>query len=124
MKKLFLIISLLAIATWANAFDLQVGWEDNDNPAGMVIGYKLKIGEVSKTYTTTLTIANANARTYTITAFDTTFPKGKYYLALTAYNTQDESVPSNEVIYLKPLGSPTIVKVSIVGGKVIWTYVP
>ena len=72
MKKLFLIISLLAIATWANAFDLQVFWDDPNNPAGSLTGYKLKIGEATKTYTTVITIANPAARTYTITAFDTT----------------------------------------------------
>jgi hypothetical protein len=124
MKKLFLIISLLAIATWANAFDLQVFWDDPNNPAGSLTGYKLKIGEATKTYTTVITIENPAARTYTITAFDTTFPKATYYMAMTAYHSTAESDNSNEVTYFKPPGSPRIVKMSIVGGKVIWTYVP
>jgi len=123
MKKLLLTIALVLICSTAYAFDLQVGWDvypDKD----IISGFKLKIGEVSGTYPTVLTITDVNAVTYTVPAFDTTFPKKKYFMVLTAFNATDESDNSNEIIYTKPLGKLRIIKLQIVGGKIIWQYVP
>lgn len=127
MKKLIqvlLITLLLAYPLFAAASDLQVGWSPYADKAD-ILGFKLKIGTTAGgPYPTVITIADPNLETYTITNFTTTFSGKKYYLVMTAYDANGESDNSNEAIYTKPFGNPRLIKLSIVGGRVIWVVVP
>jgi len=70
---------------------VALGWDANTETD--LAGYKLYYGNASRTYTTTITIPNPTAVTYSID-----LPVGTYYFALTAYDLgTNESGYSNEV---------------------------
>jgi hypothetical protein len=70
---------------------VALGWTANTETD--LAGYKLHYGNTSGTYTTTITIPDPTAITYSID-----LPVGTYYFVLTAYDTgTNESGYSNEV---------------------------
>jgi hypothetical protein len=109
MKKLIqalLFTLLLSYPLFAQALDLQFGWDPYADKAE-ITAFKLKIGTApgGPYSVATITIPNPDAVSYTITAFETTYPLRKYYFVLTAFDATDgmESPNSNEVMYRKGL---------------------
>lgn len=95
-----------------------VSWTDQNAPAAKVLGYHLKYGNVSKTYTTTVDV-----KAPLLTKDFSAMPLGTIYLVVTAYNAIGESAPSAEVqvdILGLPIppGTPTITNTSTADGMV------
>jgi hypothetical protein len=70
--------------------DVSLAWDASVSPN--IAGYKVYVGQSSRTYGTPVTIGNQT--THTVTGL----PSGTYYFAVTAFNTSgNESGFSNEV---------------------------
>lgn len=115
MKKLFLTLilffSLVGIA-FANP-NANVTFEWDANSEADLVGYRLYESTVSGQYTygegKEVLAIPVGTETGTITVSG----GGKRYYVLTAYNTTDESGPSNEV-FLTLLASPTGFNITII----------
>jgi hypothetical protein len=87
---LLVILILLGISLQAAAADVSLAWDASTS--SNIAGYKVYIGTASGVYGTPITIANQT--TYTVTGLTA----GKYYFAVTAFDTGGaESTYSNEV---------------------------
>jgi len=111
MKKILLtVLVFLCSVSMSYATDITLAWDDYIDKAD-ISSFRLKIGETAggPYSTAVIEIPNPSAITYTIAAFQSTYPKKKYYFILTAYDETDgfESPPSNEVSYRRPL---TVIK--------------
>lgn len=99
MKKLFIILAILAIAGIAQAATVQVTWNANTEPD--LAGYRLYVGEVSGQYSEPIDVGNVTGHVMEIT------PEygATYYFALTAYDTSgNESGYSDEASCFIPDG--------------------
>lgn len=107
------VIVLIALVTWAVVNKVQsqepprttvtLVWDQNIEPD--VVGYTLYWGGSSGNYSSSVRIDHPD----TMYTFDiTSWPKGHYYMAVTAVDTfRNESGYSNEVIVdLKPPNNP------------------
>ncbi len=118
MKKLFIILALLAIAGTTQAATIQVTWNPNTEPD--LAGYRLYVGEASGQYSEPVDVGNVTEHQLTIT------PQygATYYFALTAYDTSgNESGYSDEATCFIPDGvkpeKPTGLK-AIIKAIVSW----
>lgn len=99
MKKLFIILAILAIAGIAQAATVQVTWNPNTEPD--LSGYKLYHGTASGQYGEPIDVGNVTGHVMEIT------PEygATYYFALTAYDTSgNESGYSDEATCFVPDG--------------------
>ncbi len=97
MKKLFIILAILAIAGIAQAATVQVTWNPNTEPD--LAGYRLYVGEVSGQYGEPIDVGNVTGHVMEIT------PQygATYSFAVTAYDTSgNESGYSDEATCFVP----------------------
>jgi len=81
---------LLALAVPAGAADVSLAWDASVSPD--VVGYKIYVGQSSRTYGTPIVLGNITS--YTVTGLG----PGTWYFAATAYDGNgNESDFSNEV---------------------------
>jgi len=100
MRKLVIVITILAITGIARAATVQVTW--NPNTEEDLAGYRLYYGAASGQYGEPVDVANVTEHLVEIT------PQygATYYFALTAYDTSgNESEFSNEATCFVPDGS-------------------
>ena len=99
MRKLVIIITILAITGIARAATVQVTWNPNTEPD--LAGYRLYVGEASGQYDDPVDMGNVTGHVMEIT------PEygATYYFALTAYDTSgNESGYSDEATCFIPDG--------------------
>jgi hypothetical protein len=95
-RVFYILLALLAGLAGAKAANVSLGW--NPSSDANVTGYNIYYGTVSGDYTNKVTIGNVSA----ITISDLT-AGATYYFAATAFDaTGDESVYSNEAMFIVP----------------------
>jgi len=97
-------VGLLITFSLVFSAEIRLAWDSS--PDTEIAGYKLYYGRASGGYDAAIDIGNTSSYTLSV-------PKGKYYIALTAYdNTGNESDFSNEVSWpiqvLEPNGGGSI----------------
>ena len=95
------------IRGWVGAAQLPLGvvvaWAPNTDPD--LAGYYIYYGPQSHVYTNRIMVGP----TTTFARVEPLLPRGTYYMAITALNTEDiESFPSRELVYRVPNVRPTI----------------
>lgn len=75
------ILSLLATAA-AFAEPVRIWWDDYDEAANNVVGFRVHLGTQSGVYTDVIDVANGAAQEFLLLGLD----PGTYYLRLTAYS--------------------------------------
>lgn len=86
---------------FALAATISLLW--NPNPETNIAGYKLYVGTASGAYTSVINVSNVTA--YTVTNLPAS---GRFYFAVTAYNTLGQEGPfSNEVAAFTPISPPS-----------------
>lgn len=102
--KCVLLIVLLFCASVANAVEVQFSWIPNSEP---VEGYKIHYGKESRNYSEFVDVGKPVVEGGRVIGTVSDIPRGEtYYYAATAYNTDEESDYSNEVMYRAPLAKP------------------
>ena len=95
MRRVILMLILLALVPAALAGDVSLAWDHSPSPG--VVGYKIYIGKASRIYWTPITIGYQT--TYTVQGLG----PGTYYFAATAFDKDgNESDFSNEVSTVIP----------------------
>ena len=90
MRKLIVLLLVIASITAAWAGDVTLAWDPNTESD--LAGYKLHYGPAPRTYIYSINVGNVTTRTLT------GLPPGTYFIAATAYNAVGlESGYSNEV---------------------------
>jgi len=104
IKKFYLIMAVLLLFV-AQSFATVVVWDPV--VANSITGYKLYLSETSGAYENAVKVVPATETTVDLSTLS--LDEGKvYYMVVTSYNANTESMYSNEVSYSPSLSPPLI----------------
>jgi len=117
IPKIIQILCLLVFSLPAIAADIRLAWDPSLSPG--ISGYRVYVGQSSRSYGTPITIGNQT--TYTVT----NLANGTWFIAVTAFDASgNESGFSNEVsatISPTPLDPPTLAEITSISVPSITT---
>jgi hypothetical protein len=104
VKPLVALITLVTSLSAHAGTIVQFAWDANAEP---VSGYRLYWGQASRQYITSNQVTTTTASVSNLVAGQ------KYYFAVTAFNADQESLPSAEVTFTPPLNAPKNFRIEV-----------